>query len=129
MGTYLIDTNVVIDLFEGRLPLKAAIWVDNFVLSGNSTISVINKIELLGFNSTPNTHQNLVKLINSGNVLSLTDSIVDETIALKKMKKIKLPDAVIAATALVHKLTIISRNKVDFNNIPGLICLDPYVDI
>ncbi len=129
MGTYLIDTNVYIDLFEGRLPQNAAIWVDNLALSGNSIISVINKIELLGFETSPETHQNLINLIKMGIVLSLTDAIVDETIALKKIKKIKLPDAIIAATALVHELKIVSRNKADFKNITGLTCLDPYLDI
>ncbi len=129
MGTYLIDTNVIIDLFEGRLPQNAAIWVDNLVISGNATVSVINKIELLGFNSSPETYQNLVNLINMGTLLSLTDAIVDETIALKKIKRIKLPDAIIAATALVHNLKIVSHNTGDFKNITGLTCLDPYLDI
>ena len=114
MGTYLIDTNVIIDLFEGRLPQKSAIWVDNLILSGNATMSVINKIELLGFNSIPKTQGNLINLIKMCTVLSLTDGIVDETIGLKKIKKIKLPDAIIAASALVHKLEIISRNTNDF---------------
>lgn len=41
----------------------------------------------------------------------------------------KLPDAVVAATVLVHNLTLISRNTVDFRNIHGLTCLDPYTDI
>ncbi len=129
MGTYLIDTNVVIDLFEGRLPKKAALRVDDLVISGDASVSIINKIELLGFNSQPITYQNLVRLIDASTVISLTDTIVDKTIALKKVKKIKLPDAIIAATAMVHKLTIISRNTVDFKNIEGLNCLDPYSDL
>lgn len=129
MGTYLIDTNVIIDLFEGRLPLNAAIWVDNLVISGNATVSVINKIELLGFNALPETYENLINLINMCTVLSLNDAVVDETIALKKIKKIKLPDAIIAATALVHNLKIVSHNTADFKNITGLTCLDPYLDI
>ena len=55
--------------------------------------------------------------------------LFNETIALRKIQKIKLPDAIIAATALVHNLTIISRNTSDFKNITGLTCLDPYTDI
>ena len=129
MGPFLMDTNAGIDLLDGRLPQKAAIWFDNHVLSGNVAISVINKIELLGFNMSPQSYQKVQSLINTVDVLSLTDAIVNETIALRKIKKIKLPDAIIAATALVHNLTIISRNTSDFKNITGLNCIDPYTDI
>lgn len=128
MGTYLMDTNVGIDLLDGHLPNNAAIWLDNHIFTGNIAISVINKIELLGFNLSPLSYQNLQNLVNTVQVLSLSDAIVSETIALRKLKKIKLPDAIIAATALVHNLTLISRNKTDFKNIPNLICLDPYTD-
>jgi len=40
--------------------------------------------------------------------------------------KIKLPDAVIAATALVHGLELISRNESDFKKIPGLAVVNPF---
>lgn len=129
MGTYLMDTNAGIDLLDGRLPQKSAIWLDNLIVSGRVCISVINKIEILGFDSSPTVTLALEKLVDATEVIDLQNSIVNQTIALKKIKKIKLPDAVIAATALVHNLTLISRNKSDFKNITGLNCLDPYADI
>ena len=129
MGTFLMDTNAGIDLFDGLLPKKAAVWLDNHLASGNIAISVINKIELLGFNMPPQAQQKMQSLISVVEVLDLTDAVVNETIALRKIKKIKLPDAIIAATAIVHNLTLISRNTVDSKNIAGLTCLDPYSDI
>lgn len=45
---------------------------------------------------------------------------------MRRKYKTKLPDAIIAATALVHNLTIISRNTADFKNIEGLKVLDLY---
>ncbi len=129
MGTYLMDTNVGIDLLGGLLPLKAIKWLDNQILKGNISISVINEIELLGFNMTPGEAQELQDLVNNVTVLELSRNIVNQTIELKKIKKMKLPDAIIAATALVHNLTIVTRNKSDFKNINGLKCIDPYIDI
>jgi predicted nucleic acid-binding protein len=38
----------------------------------------------------------------------------------------KLPDCIIAATALVHGLTLITANKRDFSNIPGLTIINPF---
>jgi toxin FitB len=124
-----MDTNAGIDLLDGRLPIKAAIWLDNHVLSENIAISVINKIELMGFNMSTQSYTKVQALVNTVDILNLTDTIVNETIALRKINKIKLPDAIIAATALVHNLTLISRNKKDFKAIAGLTCIDLYTDI
>ena len=53
-------------------------------------------------------------------------NIIDRCIALRKLKRIALPDAIIAATAITHKLIIISRNTKDFADIEGLVVIDPY---
>jgi predicted nucleic acid-binding protein len=61
--------------------------------------------------------------------LPMTDLVVEKTISLKRTLKIKLPDAVIAATAIVNNLTLISRNDEDFRKISGLKYLNPFTDI
>jgi predicted nucleic acid-binding protein len=73
MGTYLMDTNAGIDLLDGRLPQKAAIWLDNQLLSGNISISVINKIELLGFSSSASVTSALEGLVDATTVIRLED--------------------------------------------------------
>lgn len=124
-----MDTNVSIDLLGGLLPTSVVNWLDRHIADKEICISVINEIELLGFDALPNDVQDMQDLVNNTIIFELTRDIVNQTIALKKIKKIKLPDAVIAATALVHNLTLISRNKSDFKNITGLNCLNPYTDI
>ena len=64
--------------------------------------------------------------INGSTVIDLSDDIVSKTIEIRKTKKIKLPDAIIAATALVYDLVLISRNTSDFTNIDGLKVIDPH---
>ena len=59
-------------------------------------------------------------------VIDLNDSIVNQTIAIRKMHKIKTPDAIIAATALNLDLTLVSRNKSDFDKIPNLKLINPH---
>ncbi|MEM6264058.1 MAG: PIN domain-containing protein [Bacteroidota bacterium] len=56
-----------------------------------------------------------------------SESIVAQTISLRKHHKIKLPDAIIAATALVHNLTLITSNTADFHRVRGLGCLDAHL--
>ena len=98
----------------------------NVVIDAIPIVSVITKIEVLGFNTSDNHYQILTNLMNDTSILDLTNNIVDTSIYLRKNHKIKLPDAIIAATALVYELTLISRNVVDFKNIKGLKVVDPY---
>lgn len=59
--------------------------------------------------------------VDSSNVFDLNDDVVRKTIELRKNHKIKLPDAIIAATALIYDLTVLTRNTTDFNKISGLV--------
>jgi predicted nucleic acid-binding protein len=119
---YLIDTNIVIDFSENRLPLNAKLFVAE-VIDNEPNISIINKIELLGFSTvTPE----IIEFTDSTNIINLTEDVANQTINLRKKRKIKLPDAIIAATALVHNLTLISRNSKDFDEIDGLEFINPY---
>lgn len=60
------------------------------------------------------------EFIQDSMVIGLEEAIILRTIALRKLIKIKLPDAIIAATAIVYNLTLVTRNTADFKNIPGL---------
>jgi len=97
------------------------------VIDGYFYISVINKIELLGFAGiTENEELKFQELINAADILDLDEDIVNSTIEIRKQYKTKLPDSIIAATVLVNKLTIITRNTKDFDKIEGLEVLNPY---
>ena len=119
---YLIDTNIIIDFSENRLPLNAKLFVAE-IIDNEPNISIINKIELLGFLLVTSE---IIEFIDSANVINLTEDIANQTIDLRKKRKIKLPDAIIAATALTYKLTLISRNSKDFDGIDCLDFLNPY---
>ncbi|HEY5405509.1 MAG TPA: PIN domain-containing protein [Ginsengibacter sp.] len=60
------------------------------------------------------------------NVLEINTEIIHTCINLRKSKVIKLPDAIIAATALVNDITLTTRNISDFKNIPGLKIVNPW---
>lgn len=123
MGTrYLIDTNIIIDFSENRLPLNAKPFLAE-IIDKEPNISIINKIELLGFSLVTSE---IIEFTDVANIINLTEDIANQTIKIRKKHKIKLPDAIIAATALAHNLTLISRNTKDFNGIDGLEFINPY---
>jgi len=59
-------------------------------------------------------------------VIETNKTIIDVCIALRKAHRIKLPDAIIAATALAYGYTIITNNENDFAGIEGLQIINPY---
>lgn len=123
---YLIDSNAVIDYLGGKLPTEGMQFL-NTVVDEIPNISVITKIEVLGFNGPTQATQLLKGFVNDSIVIDLSDEIVDNCIELRKSFKIKLPDAIIASTAIINGLILITHNTVDFKNIKNLKSLDPHL--
>ncbi len=114
---YLIDTNAIIEYLGATLPEDVLNRLDS-VVGTQFFLSVINKIELLGFAHLTRTEEKkITHFIESAFLISLENSIVEKTIAIRKSTKIKLPDAIIAATAMEYDLTIITRNVRDFEQL------------
>jgi predicted nucleic acid-binding protein len=122
---YLLDSNVIIGYLAGRIP-SSGMDIVSEIFNKRPNISVISQIEVLRFNDTPENEAVLEKFINMSKVYPLSNNVVECTIKLCKQIKIKLPDAVIAATALLEGLTLVTRNIRDFNKIPDLILLNPW---
>jgi predicted nucleic acid-binding protein len=82
-------------------------------------------METLGFNFKTFTDQELTeKFVLNSNIIGLSEDVINATIQVRKSKKIKLPDAIIAATAIANNLQLITQNTVDFKNIEGLQIID-----
>ena len=123
---YLLDTNTIVDYCGGKLPEASMLQMHQIVDKGFS-VSPVVKIEVLGFSGTPTDMQKLEGLINLAGMLYINDEVINTSINLRKSKKIKLGDAIIAATAIANGLDLITRNTKDFNNISGLTVIDPYL--
>ncbi len=120
---YLIDTNAVIDYLDGKLPSSG----NNLLDDNNVNISVITRMELLSWSgSIEKQTEILEEFVSLSQVFNLSESIIQETIKIRKAFTTKLPDAIIAATALTHDFTLITRNTKDFNKIAGLKVVNPH---
>jgi predicted nucleic acid-binding protein len=64
-------------------------------------------------------------LIDHSVLHQIDNKIIDKTISIRKQHKIKLPDAIIAATCLVNGLDVLTHNTKDFENIVGLKVYQP----
>jgi len=123
MGTrYLLDTNTILYYMGNQLPDKAKTLLA-LIIDDEINLSVINKIELLGFSRV---EQDLIDFVACSNIFPIDDAVVDKTVEIRSLYKIKLPDAIIAATALINNLVLVSRNIKDFKGIQGLNVINPY---
>ena len=120
---YLIDTNAAIDYLDNKLPQVA----NNLIDSIESLISVITRMELLAWSGATRQQTTVLEeFINYSMVYPLDEAVILKAIEIRKTYKTKLPDAIIAATALVYSLALVTRNTTDFKNIYTLQVLDPF---
>ncbi len=123
---YLIDTNVLIyhtaGLNDSVEFLSAVIEQESF------HVSIITKIEFLCWDKhTPDGFEKCKKLIEWALVFPVEHDIADRAIDIKWGKKIKIADAVITATAILHNLKLVTRNINDFKAIEGIEVVNPFM--
>lgn len=122
---YLIDSNAIIDFLGGQLPESGMEFLSD-IIDDVPSISVITKIEVLGYNGTEQEEHIFKSFMNDAEVLNLNEEIVDLCIQIRKSQKIKLPDALIAATTIEKDLILVTRNTADFDSIDGLDFINPH---
>ena len=124
---YLLDTNICLYFLNRTLTENGFKLVGAAIDNAEVALSVITQMEALGFNfPSPDEERITNEFISELTVLHLSDEVVQQTIAIRKKQRIKLPDAIIGATALVHGLALVTRNVSDFNSIDGLEVINPF---
>jgi predicted nucleic acid-binding protein len=90
-------------------------------------ISIITKIEFLGWGKhTKEGYEKAKEFLGYAKKIQLNNKIAELSIELRRKNKIKLPDAVIAATALYMDLILVTRNSKDFEDVDGLEIYNPF---
>jgi hypothetical protein len=122
MAGYLLDTNSVIYFFNGEK--KIADLIEK--AKDDIVISFITKIELLSFDIEDQaTEKKVRQFLNEIRVILLDDDIITATIEYRKKLKLKIPDAMISATAKVLGLTLITADKVLSKKLTGIKITSP----
>lgn len=126
---YLWDSNIVIYFQQNNFEKDEAELIDKIVTNYQPVISVITEIELLCWKTKTKNDAALVNnFISDCIVYELDHEIKLKTVEIRKLSNIKLPDAIIAATALVKGLTLISNDR-GFSKITSLKLLNPFKTI
>jgi len=123
---YLIDTNILIYYLNGQLTQTGKRWMMD-VLVERTCLSIISRIEILGWKGHTDASLKATEgLLSKLTEQTLNDPIATLCIGLRRNHPIKLPDAIIAATALHLDLPLITRNVTDFRTVERLRLINPF---
>ncbi len=120
-GRALLDSNIIIDIAKENLD------VSNINGFQSYSISVITYMETLGYSfGSTDEKDKIESILSCFEMVYLDEAIVKSVIEIRSKNKIKLPDAIIAATANVQNSTLLTRNIKDFDGIATLL-KNPYL--
>lgn len=108
---WLLDTNMVIGLLKGHAPAIALAEQSGLVLS-RAAVSQITRMELLGYAKlTPQEEQEIRAFLAACQVQLLSEAIEAKAIELRRTGTFKLPDAIVAATAITGQLRLLTLDQ------------------
>ena len=114
---FLIDTSACSSFILGKLSDESTTLMSSLP---ESNISVVSRMELLSWKANIIIETAVQELVNVSSIFDLSEEIIQKTIEIRRKVKIKLPDAIIAATAIVNGFVLLSTNDKDFLRVPKL---------
>jgi len=118
----LLDSNIII---YSAQPEHAQLRV--LIAEYVPAVSALSYLEVLGYHLlTQQQRQYFEEFFQVAQVLPISQDVLDQAVILRQQRRMTLGDAIIAGTALVHGLTLITRNTDDFRWIAQLELLNPF---
>ena len=106
---YVLDTNVFISFVKGLLGATPA---DFFPGEGKIYISVITRIEALAYpQMTAKEEEKICTMLRDIHVIPLNRKVEETTIPFRAKTKLKLPDSIVSATAIILKAILLSNDS------------------
>jgi predicted nucleic acid-binding protein len=103
---FLLDTNAILYILGGDEALSSLLYNERLY------ISVITEMELLSYkNITAREKQQIKNFLSDFEIINITDAVKDRAIEIKKNSHLKLPDSIIAATAMVLDISLVTSDK------------------
>jgi predicted nucleic acid-binding protein len=105
----VIDTNILVDYLRGLPDARTELG-----LYRSPAISVVSWIEIMA-GAVPGTEASARAFLHTFDRLQLDEKIAERAAAIRRTTRIKLPDAIIVATAQEHQCLLVTRNTRDFD--------------
>ena len=121
----LLDTNILVYHVVGSPP--ATEFLNKVIADQSFGLSILSVIEFLGWHGhSERKFLDCKELVGLGTVFPVSEEVAEKAIELRRSRRIKLADAIIASTALVNDLNLATRNVRDFKGINNLRIINPF---
>lgn len=104
----LFDSNILIDYLNGVAAAKAEL-----ARYETPAISAITWIEVL-VGASPGAEPATRGFLSNFERIGISDAISEKAVAIRRTMRLRIPDAIILATAKVENLLLVTRNSKDF---------------
>ena len=120
----LLDSNIII--YAAQIE---NIFLRDFIAENSPYVSAISYLEVLGYHQLMDEDKTYFQeFFTASQILPISQSVINQAVKLKQLRKMSLGDAIIAGTALGYDLTVVTRNIDDFCWITDLKLLNPFDD-
>lgn len=117
----LADSNLVIYAASGKYPDLVEWFAEN-----KPVVSAVTLVEVLGYHKLKADEKKILEsLFAELSVVYPSVEVFGKAIELRQQRSVSVSDALIAATAIFHNLTLATHNISDFDWIEGLNTVDP----
>ncbi|MCA9872828.1 MAG: type II toxin-antitoxin system VapC family toxin [Anaerolineales bacterium] len=117
----LLDSNIIIYASQPRFAN-----LREFIAETSPYVSAISYVEVLGYHRlTEDERTYFQAFFQAASILPLSIDVVEQAVKLRQLRKMSLGDALVAGTALIHRLTLVTHNHKDFDWIPSLSISNP----
>lgn len=117
----LLDSNIIIYAIKPEYP-----GLRDLIERNNPYVSAISYLEVLGYHKlTPQDEQDFTEFFNDAPIVPITWPVLEQAARLRQQRKMSVGDSIIAGTALLRNLTVVTANTGDFTWISGLSLLNP----
>lgn len=118
----LLDSNIIIYAAQQENE-----FLREFIAESSPYVSALSYIEVLGYHQLTDEDKTYFEdFFNASQILPISQAVINRAVTLKQIRKMSLGDGIIAGTALVYNLSIVTRNIDDFTWISELKLLNPF---
>lgn len=121
----LLDSNIII---YAQQPKYLVAGLETFLSNGCFAASSISRLEVMGYWRNNEIEYQYFELFFQNLIIyNISAEIIEKAITLRRKRSMGLADSLIAATAMVHQLALVTHNTKDFIHLTDLKVIDPLI--
>ncbi|MCI5190004.1 MAG: type II toxin-antitoxin system VapC family toxin [Candidatus Electrothrix sp. AS4_5] len=121
----LLDSNAIIYSVKPEFDALRQLIAEH-----NPSVSGVSYVEVLGYHQlTASDREDFIEFFKTAQIISVSQPVLEQAVALRQQRKMSLGDSIIAATALLNDLTLVTANVSDFRWIDNIKLKNPLTEL